>query len=593
MTKRIINCYVYPEDNNIIVRLIEIQEQNSSRLAEIAKHVHYSAIEGLVQTAFNPNFIQEINQAEPEVLDAVPGMRAAHQLIGYVNDTIGDREPDEYKAVLIKQLEDLSYQNTEIFSDLLMSYAAFNFMPWQVVLQNNMLGENIDRRYNAAVQANTYPHGAYRVNDHQFVLPNDPQKLLMLLGSIDGALHRHDKYAERHNLEIDIRHFSQKPETENRTEIVTKALNEQAYKGTNQEFSTVINNLIKEQYQANQEQYARFSKAMLELEVISRQKPASLTKPVRDRLYPDISTAKFLDDYCKDDLLMADMLDPEISFVEASQKVTNKLRQQLSKKRKIGTEEKLQRVEAGVHEQENDLSSEDVRNILATAVIMHNPQNPAQLLLTIATAPVPEEPRRKFASPIHKDIAHWFERFTDVRDLFWQTHVNKLYGYRANDGGYYTSNYTEILLMKEADMHLNQHGFMELDLFKEEGSTYNQFYAKGKENYDLLENELRKAFDLLGLNFQDGIDFHNDSIVFDRASTKSLMNRGMHYTEDYCKKLMQASHRQRLFAPNKDGNNALIQSDFLPNEMKCLIANQVDPDIHPREDWGLQSMRLA
>lgn len=595
MKRRIINCYVYPENNNIILRFIEIQEENASRLAQIASSIHYANVDSIVDAVFDDNFVREIGQLNAEALAAIPGMQAAHELIEYVNNTIGNRTPEEYKPELLSQLKNLAYQGTNIFENLLMNYADFNQVPWQHAIQANALSEDTEKRDNAKVRANVYPYQTYAWDDYQFILSSDPKKLCMFLGSLDGALHHFKTYAAKHDLEITFQFSDQKPNNITREEMISQSLKNECPPGPTQELSRFISDIML-RLDGNEPGSADgYRNAVNELKRLLPANSQSLTKPIRDHLYPDMTTAKFLDDYCKDDLLMADLLDPDVSFVEASHRVTAKLREQLSKKRKIDTTQpSMNNVEQADSQEQDDISSDDVKNIMATAILMHDPQNPAQLILTIATTEIPDnEPKRKFASPIHRDIARWFGEFDYVRELFWNAFVNKLYGHRAYDGGFYTSSYTEIELMKECDMHLNKQGFMELDIFKDKGSVYDQHYAKGRENYSSLEQELRQAFGLIGLHFQPNIDFHNEPIVFDRASTKLLMNRGMHYTEDYCKKLMQASHRQRLFAPNTTGNNALIQSDLLPNEMKYMIARQVEPDIHPDEDWDMRGMKIA
>tara|TARA_R110000868_G_scaffold276747_5_gene536508 strand:+ start:76 stop:1452 length:1377 start_codon:yes stop_codon:yes gene_type:complete len=141
-------------------------------------------------------------------------------------------------------------------------------------------------------------------------------------------------------------------------------------------------------------------------------------------------------------------------------------------------------------------------------------------------------------------LTQWFAQFSRLRQQLWQQTVETLYGKAAALNGFYASNYTEIHLLLAANFTLNDRGQMVIDI--RETKAYKEHYAPPKCGPSVLEVELRHACRLLGLEFLPNLNFHQE-MIFDADSTRYLMNRGFHYSENYCKKLIRATHHMRLF----------------------------------------------
>lgn len=142
-------------------------------------------------------------------------------------------------------------------------------------------------------------------------------------------------------------------------------------------------------------------------------------------------------------------------------------------------------------------------------------------------------------------IEYWYERFAWVRRNLWEDMIYSVIGEIAKDGGMYTKEYTELRLLSEATIKTNNHG--EMILHYDDSPTYKKCYAKGQQYYNELENELRKAVDLMGLHFLPDQDFHTGKVTFDRQSTEYLQNCGFHITKEYCESLVHTPHFYRLF----------------------------------------------
>lgn len=565
MRTRRVNWYIYEEDSALKLRFIEMHDQDTSRLAIIAKDIEYHNVESQVEQAFKDP--QENNGHIDPFLMHILGMQENPELREYIRDTIGERSAEAYKPILIKQLQDLTYQQLKLESNLIGSYGRFNRIHYTIAHQE-LLDLYSGGTHHKEVTAKTYPFSSYWIQDVSFVLPSDTDDLLAFIGCLDSAMHSDDIHAPRHGYQTFNHFFDTKPESDNHDSIITSTFKGDTLEHA-QELSIFAAECIIAKYEADSETLSAYAEAMDELKEMLETKPESLTKVIRDKFFPDPTVEQFLAKHCENKPVMSAMLNPAVSHTQAAQDVINSLRSKLAKK--PDSKLTLKEDETGILNVDADI---------------------APIQRTPASNLAPDDKNKhKSSHPIHNEIAGWFEAFAELRTKLWGQYVETLYGHPADDGGYYSSNYTEVTLMKECNMHLSPTGFMQLDINKENGSAYNRHYAAGEANHDILEREMRMAFDLLGLNFLPQLDFHNGRILFDAESSKELMNHGMHFSEEYFKKLMQTTHHHRLFKPNTQGNTHPIQS--VPTDPKNLLSSWAHPGVDQAEEIAVRTISIA
>lgn len=185
----------------------------------------------------------------------------------------------------------------------------------------------------------------------------------------------------------------------------------------------------------------------------------------------------------------------------------------------------------------------------------------------------------QLSSANYRESAHAeFNAHQKIKNDFWDHTLNSLFGLPAPDGGYYYGTYTEIMLLREAVMRINSDGLIELDIYQTK--SYKEYYqVKDAPNHAVLEEEVRAVFRHLGLEILSGLDFHRN-IIFTRASSIALLNRGIHYSENYAKGLARASHHYRFFTSIESQRADL---PALPLEVKTRIISFIEPELHEGE----------
>lgn len=108
-------------------------------------------------------------------------------------------------------------------------------------------------------------------------------------------------------------------------------------------------------------------------------------------------------------------------------------------------------------------------------------------------------------------------------------------GMQAEDGGRYHFGYTEWDFLRHAEFTIRADGRMSM-IGLQNNDGYKKHYAKGKRNHDKFEIEMRHLAKMLGLEFAEGCDFHQE-LIFTEVSTQQLKVRGLHYNPLYLEKL--------------------------------------------------------
>ena len=159
----------------------------------------------------------------------------------------------------------------------------------------------------------------------------------------------------------------------------------------------------------------------------------------------------------------------------------------------------------------------------------------------------------KHDEQILEDISQRFIQLEKNRKFIWRLMISSLNGKPAIDCCYFGDEYTEIHVLLQAVLILNEQGLMTLDYQK--SKKYLEFYALENGNSHeidpaILGQELTRACGYLKLEFAPRQNFHPGPVVFNRSSTFELMRRGLHWSEESGKKLIKHSILFRVLERN-------------------------------------------
>jgi hypothetical protein len=259
----------------------------------------------------------------------------------------------------------------------------------------------------------------YHYGDQRYSLPLVENKLLKLLVSLDSAIHTL-LYVNGEGGDGDnttITYCGDAPTSDKALDICHAAFsqkrsNEKHPKEPLSRYLVIwlIAELKKDANIANDNQ------ALIErLSGFLESEALSLTPVIRQFLYPTPPVNQLIEVHCKEaDTLAKELLNPECIFSEKTPKLLNFIKAKLATK----------------------------------------PDK------KITTDPLSEQENVAVKQAVHADIAKWFAQLDIFRKKLWKLKVESLYGKIACDGGSYTENYTEINLLKEANLALNKQGFM-------------------------------------------------------------------------------------------------------------------------------------
>ncbi|WP_115712895.1 hypothetical protein [Legionella sainthelensi] len=125
---------------------------------------------------------------------------------------------------------------------------------------------------------------------------------------------------------------------------------------------------------------------------------------------------------------------------------------------------------------------------------------------------------------------------------------------QAPDGGQYRFTYTEWHFLRRAEFHMRLDGRMSI-IGLPNNKGYQKFYAEGQRNHEIFEKEMRHLGKIIGLEFAEDCDFHNE-LIFTEQCTQELKAKGLHYNSLYIAKVFAkeslAKARNVFFQPKND-----------------------------------------
>lgn len=165
----------------------------------------------------------------------------------------------------------------------------------------------------------------------------------------------------------------------------------------------------------------------------------------------------------------------------------------------------------------------------------------------------------------------------------------------AHPDAVYDENYTELQLLKDAQFVMRHDGRMSINI--KNNSFYLKYYAKGRRHHDILQAEMLYLGKVIGFEYAPDNNFHEE-IIFTEACTNVLKSKGLHFNENYLKKLMTAKHHGSLFSQayqHEENNDQHCYFHRLPPELMEIISNMVMPELDKSEareaqqkGWGLK-----
>jgi hypothetical protein len=374
---------------------------------------------------------------------------------------------------------------------------------------------NLQHHWSSSIlKSDCYPFTSYECNELSIKLPDNEKMLLEFLGCIDGTISALAYNEKNNGRSLDIQYCGQHIEFENKSAIVRCAFDPNViHPIPKQRLSVYLATWLIETVKHNPLRYAEYAQAVLELPLLLATNHPSLSNIIRQKLYPDTDLNQHIADMCKDNKMMALLFDTNLHHAVKTEQLISYLRQMIK----------------------------DADSTLTEA------SDPANKL----------QKQQRWSA-----LTAWFKELEKRQKEIWDTMIKSLFRHEADDGNYYSDEYGEIGLMREAKFHLNHEGLMEFDV--QHTYHYKRDYAPNKENHGIFDIELKKACRLLNLEFLPMPDFHK-KIIFTKDSTTYLMNRGFHYSEKYCKALMVTSNRAALLAqmPNEFRNIKPLWLHFL------------------------------
>lgn len=129
--------------------------------------------------------------------------------------------------------------------------------------------------------------------------------------------------------------------------------------------------------------------------------------------------------------------------------------------------------------------------------------------------------------------------------------LSQCIGKEAYAGLYYGPEYSELELLAECEYVLQSDG--RICAVISETTVFAQLYAKGKKYHNQLQKELEHLASTLGLEFSSDTDFYH-KLIFTPASSKQLMDIGLHLNVAYMKKYIFCKNSyQTLFGKSGFG----------------------------------------
>ena len=193
------------------------------------------------------------------------------------------------------------------------------------------------------------------------------------------------------------------------------------------------------------------------------------------------------------------------------------------------------------------------------------------------------ETARQKKQNVHSYLTSWFATFESMRKNLWNDLIDsRLIGKAAPDHGFYSDNYTEISLIKQATFLFHLDGLMELKIHNTD--AYGRHYAKDCMNFAVLEEELRAIFGYLDLHFLPNQNFH-ERVVFDQDSSNTLKNWGFHFSEAVCKEALRNKYISKIFAPEKisESEHSVTFLTFMKSHIGFFVNHEVRRDRIKRE----------
>lgn len=435
------------------------------------------------------------------------------QLLNYFNQLPGSRE--ENRDQLRNQLYQIRFKRLLWLDWYINVYKLMNHIDTNAqVIPNHLFGSISSGVYLA--RENAYPWNEYAYIDISGCLTNDPKSLLILIGSLDGLLGRLKQLASASDYQFQFNFCDGAPQLDNHGMMITES-----------------GKMTGTQKQSQSRSLARFICERM-IDVVNKNtKTLGHYEQTAKLLSTVVAKAKtpYLSNF------IYNVLNPLPTIAEFIPAVLSKENVNLPLK----------------------LLNPSVPHVAAANYLI-------DWVMTQSKLPNHEE-----------TIIAQIKSIMSVRQLYWQRKLNSLTGLAAPDGGHYNSTYTELMLLREATMHINSAGLMVLDVKQTE--AYEKYYKEGEFNHNELEKELRIVCRHLGFEFLEKIDFHQE-IVFTPKSSQILMDMGMHYSESYIKAMARVSYHN-FFIFNRNAENNPFYA--LPGNVKARMIKFVEPEVDEAE----------
>lgn len=330
-----------------------------------------------------------------------------------------------------------------------------------------------------------------------YELPSDLEPLLMFIGALDNSVHSMEINWGYDNLLYSTTYSEISPDLSSRQSFCSQLMRDNKPAEDKQTHLsrfvvTRMRDLLAQGIHTNPKHVSLNERLTFisHLGQLLKSESSSLTRVIRERLYPSKPIAELLTEHCTDvDSLTLTLLNQTGTYEDK----TTQLFEFISTKLAAKTNQK---------------------DIIA------NDDASANSALEVK-------------KQIHQKLHEWFEVLEKARKKLWLGIISdRLIGQPTPDNGQYNIRYTEIQLMLQAQFVLNTAGLIELQFHHT--NSYNIHYGVGCRLHDVLEKELRVVFAYLDLHFLPNQDFH-ERAVFDLDSSKALKNWGFHFSELFCK----------------------------------------------------------
>lgn len=139
----------------------------------------------------------------------------------------------------------------------------------------------------------------------------------------------------------------------------------------------------------------------------------------------------------------------------------------------------------------------------------------------------------------------------------------------AHDNEPYQMAHTELMLIYFAEFHLFPDGKMGI-INLDKNPAYLQYYAEGKDNYNLLNDEVKHLANCLNLQLEPNCDFHQDKkIIFRADCSLKLASLDLHLNANYSKTLFNVYNTWAFYS----------RMHWAGNNKFSLLADEILDDI--------------